>query len=131
MKDVRFRVWHVPENKMYYRGYQKFLHVLLCEDDRGENEGKGVPALRARYKDCIFLESTGLHDKNGKEVFEGDRVRVRFKDREFQGAVDSVPDSFGNKNVHPLAGLLKKNGVLGNPQDLEIEVLGNEFEASV
>ena len=130
MKDVQFRVWHIPENKMYYRGYQKLLHVLLCEDDHGANEGKGNPAKRAKYKDCLFLESTGLHDKNGKEVFEGDRVRVRLRSTEFEGTVDSVPDSFGNKNVHPLGDLLKKNGILGNPQDLEVEVLGNEFENS-
>ena len=129
MKDVLFRVWHIPENKMYYRGYQKFLHVLLCEDDHGENEGHGKPVKRAKYKDCIFLESTGLHDKNGKEVFEGDRVRVHAKNTDFEGIVEAIPDSFGNKRAHPLGDLLKKNGIVGNPQDLEVEVLGNEFEA--
>ena len=128
MKDVHFRVWHVPEKKMYYRGYQKFLHVLLCDDDRGENEGKGKPAARAKYQDCIFLESTGLRDTRGHEVFEGDLVRVRLKDRQIEGMIEEIPDSFGNKNAHPLGGLLKKHGILGNPQDLEIEVLGNEFE---
>ena len=130
MKEVRFRVWHIPENKMYYVGYQKFLHVLLCDDDKGQNQGKGRPAKRAKYKDCVFLESTGLRDKSGKEVFEGDQVRVRVQGKSFEGLVDSIPDSFGNKNAHPLGSLLKKNGVLGNPQELEVEVLGNEYETT-
>ena len=128
MKDVKFRVWHIPENKMYPVGYQKLLHVLLCEEDLGENEGRGRPVKRAKYKDCIFLESTGLRDKNGKEVFEGDRVRVRVQGKEFTGVVEAIPDSFGNKNAHPLGDLLKKNGILGNPRELEMEVLGNEYE---
>ena len=128
MRDIRFRVWHLKEKKMYYRGYQKFLHVLLCEDDHGENEGGGKPARRAFYGDCVFLESTGLHDKRQKEIFEGDIVRVTYKGRVFEGVVDEVPDTFGAAKLHPLNSLLKKNGIAGYPEHLELEVLGNEYE---
>lgn len=113
---------------MYYRGYQKFLHVLLCEDDRGENGGRGRPVRRAGYADCIFLESTGLKDRNGREIYEGDIMRVNFRGRTFTDVVGTVPDTFGSKNAHPLESILKKHGVLGNPQDLSFEVLGNEYE---
>ena len=131
MKDIHFRVWHLQEKKMYYRGYQKFLHVLLCEDDHGENEGKGTPARRASYGDCIFLESTGLFDRRQKEIFEGDIVRVGYKDREFEGIVEEIPDTFGAAKVHPLHNILKKNGILGYPENLNLEVLGNEYEKNV
>ncbi len=129
MKDIHFRVWHLKENKMYYRGYQKFLHVLLCEDDHGENEGKGKPARRASYGDCIFLESTTLFDKNQREIFEGDVVRIRYKDRVFEGVVEEVPDTFGASKVHPLQSILKKQGIVGYPEHLDVEVIGNEYEA--
>lgn len=128
MKDIHFRVWYTPENKMYYRGYQKWLHVLLCEDDRGENEGKGRPVKRASYNHCILLESTGFHDKNQREIFEGDIVRVCHKDRVFQEVVGPLPDMFGTRKVHPLDSVLKKHGIQGNPEHLEIEVMGNEYE---
>ena len=128
MKDIRFRVWYMKESRMYYRGYQKFLHVLLCEDDHGENDGKGKPARRASYGDCIFLESSGLYDKRQREIFEGDFVRGRYKNREFEGLVGEIPDTFGAAKKHPLHSLLKQHGILGNPENLDLEVTGNEYE---
>ena len=129
MKDLKFRAWHVKENRMYHRAYQKLFHVLLCEDDQGANDGRGRPVKRAGYGDCYLLESTGLKDKHGREIFEGDIIRVCYQDRVFEGIVDSVPDMFGSRKLHPLQPLLKKHGIPGNPENLELEVLGNEYES--
>lgn len=128
MKEFKFRAWHQKENKMYYRGYQKLFHVLLCEKDPLDQEGSGKPVRRASYNDCFLLESTGLVDKNRKEIFEGDIVRVVHQDRAFVGKVGSVPDMFGSRKLHPLTDLLSRHGISGNPDSLEIEILGNEFE---
>ena len=128
MKQHRFRVWHLPERKMYFRGYQKLLHVLLCEDDLGENDGRGRPARRAGYRDCVFLEGTGLEDKRRREIFEGDVVQVRHERGAFRDVVGPVPDAFGAGDVHPLRELFKKHGLAVRPDRLEIEVIGNEFE---
>ena len=128
MKEVRFRAWHVKEKKMYYRGYQKLFSVLLCERDPEKDDGRGKPVRRAWYGDCFLLESTGLEDKNRREVFESDIVRVRYRDQSFTGLVGAVPDTFGAGKVHPLRDLLQKHGIQGYPENLDIEVLGNEFE---
>ncbi len=128
MKDLKFRVWHKKEKKMYFRGYQKLLHVLLCEDDKGANEGKGRPVKRASYEDCEFLESTGLLDKRRHEIFEGDIIRVRYKGSEFTDTVSSVPDMFGSRRIHPLQSVLTKHGIQGNPEILDVEVVGNKHE---
>ena len=128
MKEIKFRAWHDPESKMYYRGYQKWFHVLLCDDDLGENDGRGKPVRRALYRDCTLLETTGLLDKNQKEVYEGDIIRVRYKEKIFCGIVGTVPDTFGAGKIHPLKALLSQHGIPGSPENLDIEVLGNEYE---
>ena len=128
MKELKFRAWHVRESKMYYRGYQKFLHVLLCEEDPKDKGGGGKPVRRVGYADCLLLESTGMEDKDRREIFEGDIVRVRAGERSFTGVVGSVPDMFGSRRVHPLQSLLRKHGITGNPENLDLEVIGNEYE---
>jgi hypothetical protein len=55
-------------------------------------------------------------------------VRVRHEGRDFTGVVPTVPDTFGAGRLHPLQGLLKKHGITGYPERLDIEVLGNEYE---
>lgn len=129
MKEHRFRVWHLKEKKMYFRGYQKFLHALLCDDDHGGNEGRGIPVKRASYGDCVFLESTDLFDKHQKEIFEGDRVRVKAGEKVFEEFVGPVPDTFGVK-VHPLQALFKKQGFAVMPEKFEIEIIGDEYRIS-
>ena len=128
MKEVRFRAWHVKEKKMYYRAYQRFFSVVLCDRDPIIDDGRGKPVKRAWYGDCFLLESTGIEDKARKEIFEGDIVNVRFRDKSFRGVVGPIPDTFGAGKIHTMKDLLLKNGVAGYPENLEIEVLGNEFE---
>lgn len=127
MKDIKFRVWHKKEDRMYYRGYQKWFWALLCEDDGGDNDGRGRPVKRASYADCVFLEGTGYYDTRQREVFEGDVVRVCYKDRVFTDVVESVPDMFGSRGVHPLDSVLRKRGITSNPHTLEVEILGDRY----
>lgn len=128
MKVLRFKVWVIPEKKMYYRGYQKLLYVLLCEDDHGVNDGKGKPVKRASYDDCQMLEGSSVFDKNRKEIYEGDIVRVSYQGHFFIDTVDAIADMFGSKNIHPLQSMLLRNGIKGNPENLDLEVLGNYYE---
>lgn len=113
---------------MYPRAYQKLFCVLLCEDDRGENGGKGRPALRASYSDCVLMQSSGLEDRKGREVFEGDRLRVRAGGRSFEGVLEDIPDMYKSRRLHPLFSLLKAHGIESAPPDIEIEVTGNAYE---
>ncbi len=113
---------------MYYRAYQKLFYVLLCERDPLRDDGVGKPVKRSFYGDCYLMESAGLPDKHKNEIFEGDIVRVRVREKEFTGVVNGIPDTFGAGKIHPLQNLLKAHGISGYPENLDIEILGNEFE---
>lgn len=128
IREIKFRVWHKKEKKMYFRGYQKWFHVLLCEDDAGKEQGRGIPVKRESFEACELLECTDLEDIRGREIFEGDIVRVESGTQSFIDVVDGVPDMFRSRKLHPLHGLLAKHGIADNAENLKIEVLGNRFQ---
>ena len=51
MREIKFRAWNEAENKMYYE----------------------IEDIRPRYK-IYLMQYTGLKDKNGKEIYEGDII---------------------------------------------------------
>lgn len=129
MTEFNFRAWHIAEEKMYYRGYQKLTHILLCDDDRGENEGKGLPVKKATYEECELLQGSTVCDIHEHEIFEGDIVRVRTEGGvAFLGVVETIPDMFKSRNLHPLSSMLERWELDPENETLSFEVLGNRFE---
>ena len=125
--NLKFRIWYLPEQKMYYAGYQKIFSVLLCDDDHGANQGRGIPVKDVSYDDCEFLQATDILDHRGQEIYEGDRVRILAKGRAYEGIVETVPDMYRSRGLHPLQELFEQLGV---PLDAEMtfEILGNRYE---
>lgn len=84
---LRYRVWRVPEQKMYYFG-----SPLVTRDTQGDRqlvfrEDDGRPwnedCTDDRFEnpaECIVMQSTGLTDKNGREIYEGDVIEVHYED---------------------------------------------------
>ena len=78
------------------------------------------------FKDCILMQSTGLKDKDGKEIYDGDIVRFTLTD-----GFDYVVDEEGVVS-YKLGAFYVVNGLteylISNINTNEIEVIGNEFE---
>jgi uncharacterized phage protein (TIGR01671 family) len=68
MREIKFRAWDtLSKNKWFYDA------PVGTEFVREGGEGRWP----IRAKDCIFMQYTGLKDKNGKEIYEGDLVVCR------------------------------------------------------
>ncbi len=81
------------------------------------------------FEDIILMQSTGLHDKNGVEIFEGDIVNV---DRTFRNPMTGSGTLTLNKNFEVIFvnGMFTREGsIMGIGKDLEcITVIGNIYE---
>ncbi len=82
MREIKFRAWDKERKEM-------LSPERLCHFD-GELS-KGVQE-RSPFFD--LMQFTGLHDKNGKEIWEGDIVRRKLMD-----GIDNIYEVFWDQSV--------------------------------
>lgn len=120
MKEIKFRVWDKKESKMFLGG--SFMDVSQTQ---GVDRWIFGMDIFNHPDDVELMQYTGLKDKNGKEIFEGDIV-LNFADDEvfevYYGGEDGYP-AFELKGYDGDA-----NGLMYYTQDSELEVIGNIYE---
>ena len=94
MREIKFRAWDNEENRFFPIG--KLIWGI-----------KGLEAFREdgwtidKIYSCVIEQYTGLHDKNGREIYEGDILRgdgdwvVIFEDS--QWGLDCI--TFGSRHA--------------------------------
>lgn len=125
----KFRAWLKEENKMIEPSDILSISFKLCE--MTPNYLYGFEKEKYDFYDLELMQSTGLKDKNGKEIFEGDILKVANNDSSWFEVVKYDHDKamFISKEVNlkyevpetPLYDLF-------SPYLFKVEVIGNIWE---
>ena len=138
-REIKFRAWDSVHNRMIYSdkhlGFRPFEDnnsfdnydfniskkgvYCLAYDEYDDDFGGGV----CNETDLSIMMWTGLKDKNGVEVYEGDKVKAKFYGKEVVGEIGFNSGCF----------LLWNSCVSDNQLFIftDIEVIGNIYENEV
>lgn len=122
MRDIKFRAWDYDSNTMIYPDSK--LETIFCFDRAGlsvyQSDGSELSSFE-------LMQYTGLKDKNGIEIYEGDIIEYHsdvintfYKINKINRVVEYKYGMYGiegiEKGTHiPFANILKCNyKVIGN-----------------
>ena len=119
-REIKFRAWTdigIVDRKMYYQRLTDYLTPVFTP------AGYGLfnPTLRV-------MQFTGLKDKNGKEIYEGDIITIYGYEMNYEIIFKS--GCFGFEVINPINKISYNFATFKNidQEYVDCEVLGNIFE---
>ena len=75
MREFKFRAWDNHNKRMLQDvGYHPFITEQYTDYKPTEN---GAYLISPKFDNYVLMQYTGLKDKNGKEIYEGDILKVK------------------------------------------------------
>lgn len=132
-REIKFRAWDSVHNKMVYLkdvvlcGYNNEFDIYELYFEENNLKCRGYDDFDDDFGETIVNETelpimqyTGLKDKNGVEIYEGDKVKAKFYGKDVVGEIGFNSGCF----------LLWNSCVSDNQLFIfnDIEVIGNIYE---
>ena len=112
----KFRVWDKTDKEMYL--------VDVINFNRGEFESIGDGTFLHEADEVILMQSTGLFDKNGQEVFVGDIIKCT------RGCPHEVylEKEYGGTYIGGMPAVYLKGLLSGYAWTGDEEIIGNVYQ---
>ena len=121
MREIKFRVWHPDEGNMYYFNCFKEITDWQADDFyRADNTDDA----------CVdFMQFTGLHDKNGKGIYERDIIFIKGETKllDIKGKVE-YSNILAQFIITNTGSIVNEAEPLGDYEEEDIEVIGNIYD---
>mgnify|MGYP002099535800 CR=1 FL=1 len=137
VRDIKFRAWDAKYKYMNYKVMVGMYGDNVMDDENYTACSMWIEPKKVDYKcepywahfepyhkDILLMQYTGLKDKNGKEIYEGDIVNYSHpRTDEIIRTVTFKHGAFGIEGIYE-----KTHIIFGNILDSHIEVIGNIYE---
>ena len=129
-RTIKFRAWATESKEMFHDVYFDDLEVWI-RDNEGDPAIIGDIQEKSMLQHCILMQYTGLKDKNGKEIYEGDILGMPAISKEVHWVVEwKAMSGFMHDGDDMPVGFTIKSNIPQHihPDVVRLEVIGNIYE---
>lgn len=129
MREIKFRAWDKQLKKMVFTGFYIIGETTVFDLLNQHFQATKKKGSLDRLNDAVIMQYTGLKDKNGKEIYEGDIVECKLDFPNYNLKTETFVVEYGKfirKNHN--AGFYPFYGTINAYEIIESEVIGNIWE---